>query len=351
MSLLGSVTIVWEDAFKANNIMWKVPRNIRLNDNIVVREDEIAVFYRDGKALGYFDRPDRYALTSLNAPIVGPIVKALTGVVQQAEVYYLRKTPFDAKFGSKQPYQFRDKDFGFVNLRLFGEARYRVKDPSTFINQFVGALGLQSAANVEDRIREQIIVVIYDALGELKERGMGVTDLAANLLEIEQVVLQKARPNFDPYGIELQKLSGITISLPDDVQKAVDMRSSMQITGANYMQWQAGQAMREAASNPTGGGAATGVGLGAGVGLGYQVGQMLGQGMQQGYPQQQAPPPPAPTAGVSRPCPQCGQPVPAGVKFCGNCGARMDQARTCPSCQSPVPTGDKFCPNCGAKVA
>lgn len=355
MSLLGNTTIVWEEAAKGPNLMWKVPRNIRLGDNIVVREDEYAVFYRDGKALGYFDRPDRYALTSINAPIVGPIVKFLTGVVQQAEVFYIQKRPFDAKFGSKQPYQFRDKDFGFVNLRLFGEARYRVKDPATFINQFVGALGAQTPAAVEDRIREQIVMVIYDGVGELKERGMGVADLAANLLEIEQVVLQKSGPNFDPYGIEIQKISGLSISLPEEVQKAVDMRSSMQILGTNYAQYQSGQAMREAASNPSGT-AAVGVGLGAGVGLGYQMGQAMGQGWNQGIGQspQQAPqqaPPAGGAAAGGRFCPSCGVSVPAGVKFCGNCGAQMPQAAAgCPNCHNPVPPGTKFCPNCGTKV-
>src|ERR1700680_4722761 len=90
-SVLGSTTVNWEDQYKENNVMWKVPRNIRLNDNIVVREDEIAVFYRDGKVLTYFDQPNRYALTDFNAPIVGGLLKFFTGVQQQAEVYYLQK--------------------------------------------------------------------------------------------------------------------------------------------------------------------------------------------------------------------------------------------------------------------
>lgn len=101
-SVLGSITIEWEDQFKQNNVMWKVPRLIRFNDNIVVREDEIAVFYRDGKALAYIDKPGRYALTDLNAPVVGEIVKLLTGIQQQAEVYYLQRRFFDIKFGSAE---------------------------------------------------------------------------------------------------------------------------------------------------------------------------------------------------------------------------------------------------------
>ncbi|EQD79201.1 hypothetical protein B1B_00322, partial [mine drainage metagenome] len=74
-SLFGSTTIAWEDAYKGPNVMWRVPRNIRLNDNIVVREDETAVFFRDGKVLAFLDRPDRYALTSINGPFVGGLVR------------------------------------------------------------------------------------------------------------------------------------------------------------------------------------------------------------------------------------------------------------------------------------
>src|SRR2546425_988132 len=88
-SVLGTTTIAWDDEFKAGNIMWKVPRNIRLNDNIVVREDEIAVFYRDGKVLTYFDQPNRYALTDVNAPLVGKLLKFFTGAQQQAEGFHL----------------------------------------------------------------------------------------------------------------------------------------------------------------------------------------------------------------------------------------------------------------------
>src|SRR5438309_1287452 len=139
--LSGSMTIAWDDQFKRQNIMWKVPRNVRMNDNVVVREDEIAVFYRDGKVLAYLDRPDRYALTSQNAPILGRLIQALSGVVQQAEVYYLQKRIFDGKFGTQDAFLFQDPDFDMVQLRAFGDFRYRLKDPETFINQFVGTFG------------------------------------------------------------------------------------------------------------------------------------------------------------------------------------------------------------------
>ena len=348
-SIIGAATIAWEDAEKRDNIMWKVPRNIRLNDNIVVREDEYAVFYRDGKALDYIERPDRYALTSLNAPIVGRIVEFLSGVRQDAEVYYLQKRAFDGKFGSKQPYVFRDKDFGLVNLRVFGEFRYKVSVPMNFINQFVGTFSYTTHAEVEDRIKEQLILVLYDVLGDAKEKGLGVADLAANLTNIEQALLERCKAHFELYGILIDKLSGLYINLPEEVQKAVDTRSSMGVLGTNYMQYQAGQAMREAAQNPSGGAAGTGVGLGAGIGLGYTMMDQMRQAGQQPAPGTQSPPQQPQQQATGTPCAKCGAMVPSGAKFCPSCGA--PQARTfCPKCGAQLPSGAKFCPSCGNQV-
>jgi membrane protease subunit (stomatin/prohibitin family) len=353
-SIIGAATIAWDDAEKRDNIMWKVPRNIRLNDNIVVREDEYAVFYRDGKALDYIDRPDRYALTSINMPVVGRIVEFLSGVVQDAEVYYIQKRVFDGKFGSKQPYVFRDKDFGMVNLRVFGEFRYKVNKPMNFINQFVGTFSYTTSAEVEDRIREQVVLVLYDVLGDAKNKGLGVADLAANLTNLEQAVLERSKSHFDLYGIVVDKLSGLYINLPEEVQKAVDTRSSMGVLGTNYMTYQAGQAMREAAQNPSGGAAGAGVGVGAGLGLGYAMVDQMRQGMQQQQQPPQQPQQPQesqqPAAAAGTPCPKCGANVPAGAKFCPNCGEKQAAATFCPNCGAKVPPGAKFCPSCGQKL-
>ncbi|OGS56721.1 MAG: hypothetical protein A3K60_02535 [Euryarchaeota archaeon RBG_19FT_COMBO_56_21] len=341
MSLIGSETFKWEDANKRGNIMYRMPRNIKWNDNIVVREDELAVFYRDGKALAYIDRPDRYALTSLNAPIIGTILQKIGGVQQQAEVVYLQKRIFDGKFGSKQPYQFRDKEFGMVNLRVFGEFRYKVTAPENFVNQFVGTFNFSTSAEVEERIKEQMVILIYDSLGDMKNEGMGVADLAANLTNIEQVVLTRTKDHFDLYGITIDKLSGLYVSLPEEVQKAVDTKSSMTILGANYMQYQTGQAMREAATNPSGGAAGVGVGVGAGIGMGYQ---MMGamQAPQPAQPAQVAAAPPQVA------CPKCGVLNPQTSKFCSGCGGKLGVAMMpCPNCKKDIPEGTKFCPECG----
>ena len=346
-SVMGSTTITWEDQFKQGSALWKVPRNIRLNDNIVVREDEIAVFYRDGKVLTYFDQPNRYALTDFNAPVVGKLLKFFTGVVQEAEVYYLPKRYLDGKFGSAQPYQFTDPTFGIVNLRVFGEYRWKISSPELFINQFVGTFGAETSDDVESRIREQMVILVYNELGKMKQQGLKVTDLASSLTTIEQAVLAIAPDNLGQYGIEINKISGLTISLPEEVQKAIDTRSQMQVLGVNYLQYQTGQAIVDAASNPSGGAGAMagiGVGLGAGVGVGSVVGGQMAQGMAQGQ---------------TRSCPNCSSIIPLSSKFCPNCGTTLAQPQAagppgkpkfCPECGTAI-TGDvKFCPNCGKQL-
>ncbi len=345
MSIIGAATFKWEDVDKRTNIMYRMPRNIRFNDNIVVREDEVAVFYRDGKALAYIDRPDRYALSSLNAPIVGAIVKFISGVQQQAEVIYLQKRAIDGKFGSKQPYQFRDKEFGIVNLRVFGEFRYKVGSPANFVNEFVGTLNYSASAEIEERIKEQMVILIYDSIGDMKNEGMGVADMASNLTSIEQVVLSRTKDHFDLYGISIDKISGLYISLPEEVQKAVDTRASMQILGTNYVQYQSGQAMREAASNPAGGAAAAGVGVGAGIGMGWTMMDSMRQ--PSAVPGQPAQSQSVPAVA----CPKCGTQNPSTGKFCSSCGAKLGAATVaCPKCKAEVQETSKFCPECGGQI-
>jgi len=343
-SLFGSTTVNWEDVYKGNNVMWRVPRNIRLNDNIVVREDETAVFFRDGKVLAYLDKPDRYSLTSMNTRLVGGLIQALSGVRQEAEVYYLQRRIFDGKFGSAEPYTFRDPDFGLVQLRVFGSYRWAVGSPDNFITQFVGTFGAATTADVEGRLRDQMILLVYNSLGKLKDQGMKVTDLATSLDTIEQAVLGFAPQHFGPLGVDVKQIQGLSVNLPDEVQKAVNTRSTMSVLGVNYMQYQAGQALTTAAANPSGGAGTmvgAGVGLGAGLGMGYgMTGQM--QGAYQNAP--------------STPCPKCSAMVPAGNRFCPSCGAPMAtapaaaQGPPCPKCGQPTTPGVKFCPNCGAPL-
>ena len=211
------------------------------------------------------------------------------------------------------------------------------------MNQFVGTLNFATSAEVEDRIKEQIVLLVYSSLGDMKNQGMGVADLGSSLPNIEQVVLSKTNDNFALYGVAIDKISGLYISLPEEVQKAVDTRSSMQITGTNYVQYQSGQAMREAATNPSGGTAGVGVGLGAGLGMGYTMVDAMRSGGQQPAP---GAAPPSPQQVVI--CPKCGTANNVGAKFCQSCGTKLVvETVNCPKCGEKVSVDAKFCPNCG----
>ncbi|HHD15337.1 MAG TPA: SPFH domain-containing protein, partial [Euryarchaeota archaeon] len=253
-SLAGGSTYTWDN--KGNELLWKLPKNVVWNDNIVVREDEWAIFMRDGKALKVFDRPGRYALTTQNVAAFGlaDILQNLTGVRQIGEVIYIQRRELRGKFGTKEPIAFRDKDFGIVRIRAFGQYSYRVRDPLLFVTQFIGTENLNTTAQVNDWFRDQIVMSLNDILGELKrDKDLGIIDVPAYLEEMEQILLSRIEDDTRRYGVQITKLSGLNFNLPDKVQEAIDKRGELQALGVNYMQYQAGEAMVRAADNPAGG--------------------------------------------------------------------------------------------------
>src|SRR3990170_4396542 len=226
--IIGATTVAWDDQFKRGNIMWKVPRNIRMNDNVVV---------------------------------------------QEAEVFYLQKRIFDGKFGTQEPFIFQDPDFDMIQLRAFGDFRYRIKDPEIFINQFVGTFGAATSADVEERIKQELVKQLNVTLGKMKASGLRVVDLAGSLNDIEQGTLANAKPHFANLGMEILQLNGMNIPLPESIKAALEKMASAKVLGrantAAYQQFAAADALRDAAANPSGG-AGAGIGLGAGIGMGKE---------------------------------------------------------------------------------
>jgi membrane protease subunit (stomatin/prohibitin family) len=354
-SILGSTTFMWDDAAKGENVLFRIPRNIIWNDNVVVREDESAVFFRDGKVLTVLDRPGRFGLSTLNIPVLTELQRIVTGTQPVAEVYYIQRRELRGKFGSSEPMAFRDQDFGLVRLRIFGQFAYKVVNPIQFITQMVGTKGFADSDQVVAWLKGIIIMQMNDALGELKsKKQMSVVDMPAYLDEIAQILLSKVETNVSEYGIKIMRIGELNINLPEEVQKAVDTRSGIGALGLTdqkqkeaYLAFQAGGAMRDAAKQE-GGAAGTGIGLGAGMGMGMMMASQLGQTMQPQQPQQPQQGLQALPGGIK--CPSCGADLPAGSKFCTNCGGKIGAGIPCPKCKADVPAGSKFCPGCGSKV-
>ena len=324
--------------------MYKLPTNVYYNDNIVVNEDEYAVFFRDGKALHVFDQPGRYALTTQNIPILTSMQAAITGVKQLGEVFYIQRREFRGKFGTPEPLVFKDKDFGMVRIRIFGNFSYRITDPILFITQFIGTRGYSSSQQVLDWLKTELVQTVNDALGELKrDKDMALVDIPAYLQEIEQLVISKMGGEVSQYGIKIMNMAGLTITPPKEVQEAIDKKGAMGALGVNYMQYQTGKAIEgvgEGAAKGGESGATALAGLGAGAGMGLGMGGAMSQGMQQGA---------EPQTEIKIKCPHCEALLAQDAKFCKECGKEVSQPGTvkCAKCDADIAADAKFCKECG----
>ena len=320
--------------------------DIKLGAQLIVQENQAAVFFRDGKALDTFG-PGRHTLTTMNVPLLTKLLSIPFGGKSpfQASVMFVARHTFqDLKWGTKEPIPFRDTELRMVRLRAFGKYSLRVVDPQLFVGSVVGTRGIVSTEAIGSFLRDIIVARLNDLLGENLKT---VFDLPAYYDELASGVKARVAEEFSKQGLELVDLIISAITPPEEVQKMIDERSSMGAIGdmSAYMQFKAAQSMQDAAKQP---GGAAGQGMGLGMGLGYgqmMAGALSGQGAQQQGGAAQA---------QTVPCAKCGTQNAVGTKFCANCGApqQAPQAATaeCPACHGQVQAGSKFCNNCGQSL-
>jgi membrane protease subunit (stomatin/prohibitin family) len=341
--------IEWLDDSQ-NTLVYRFPvqgQEIKNGAQLIVRESQAAVFVYQGQAADTFG-PGRYTIDGGNTPILTKLGAWSHGFNSpfKSEVYFVNVKQFtDKKWGTANPIMMRDADFGMVRLRAFGTYSLRVADPQTFIKEIAGTNAHFQTEDIEGQLKRATVSAFSDALGEMKIPAL---DLAAQYEELGGALRTKINEDFKTFGLEVTKFYVENISLPEEVEKALDKRSSMGALGdANrYMQFQAADAMRDAAQNE-GGGAGLGAGLGAGFAIGGQMANAFGQGQPggQGPGQQQQQ-----QQSQTIPCPSCGKPNVAGTKFCAECGSKMEVAKVpCMACGAELREGAKFCSECGAK--
>jgi membrane protease subunit (stomatin/prohibitin family) len=323
--------------------------DIKLGAQLIVEENQSAVFYRDGKALDTFG-PGRHTLTTMNVPLLTRVLSLPfggTSPFQAAVVFVARHTFQDMKWGTKEPIAFRDSELHMVRLRAFGKYSFRVADPQLFVGTVVGTRNIVSTQGLGEYLRDIVVSRLNDLLGENLKT---VFDLPAYYDELAAGVKSRVAEDFSRQGLELVDMLISAITPPEEVQKKIDERASMSALGDmdRYMRYKAAESMQDAAKQP-GGAAGQGMGLGMGFGFGQVMANAIG-GQGQGQQQQGGG-----TAAQTVNCPKCGTANPAGGKFCANCGSSMQppQAATvqCPGCQAQVAEGAKFCHNCGTSVA
>ncbi len=264
---------------------------IKMGAKLTVRESQMAIFINQGQIADIFE-PGMYTLETSNLPILSTLQGWKHGFSSpfKAEVYFVSMRRFtDLKWGTKHPITLRDAEFGPVRLRAFGTYAIRVKDPTTFIKEIVGTDGHFTTDEITDQLRNLIISRFTDIIGESK---IPVLDLAANYDELGDFVSKNIHDDFNNYGIEVTKMLVENISLPPEVEKALDTRTSMGVIGNlnQYTQFKTANAMEDAAKNP-GGMAAGGMGMGMGFAMANQMGQAMTPGQGQTQPAPGGPPP------------------------------------------------------------
>jgi excisionase family DNA binding protein len=284
-----------------NQMVSRVPEtgsgDFRIGSQVVVRENQTAVFFRDGKALDTFG-PGRHTITTENIPLLINIIQFFTRgqTPFTAEVYFVNMRDFlNMKWGTPEPIALRDKDLGLARLRAFGQYSMAIQDPQMFVAKIVGTQGLYDTSQIQDYLRGIVVSRLTDLLGETKA---GLFDLPALFDEMSAAIRTKVTEDFAALGILLKQMFIQSISPTEETQKAIDERASMGAIGdmQRYLQFKAARAMGDAAMGGQGGEGGNltgaGLGLGAGAGLGAGLAGMMSQAFANAAQQNQNAPQP-----------------------------------------------------------
>jgi len=291
--------------------------DIKYGAQLIVQENQEAVFFKDGKAMDTFG-PGRHTLTTNNVPI---ITRILTIPWEKTpfpvQVYYVGKQTFlDQKWGTRQPITVRDTDFGIVRLRSFGKFSFRVIDSAVLINTLVGTQGKYTTDEIASFLKDLIVSRLTDLLGTLQ---VSMLDLPAKFDEIAAGTRAKLGDEFGKYGLELADFFINAITPPEEVQKAIDARSSMGAIGdlQAFTMYQAANSMSKMAEHSGGGVGGNAMGMGMGAGFGMMMPAMIQQAMTggQGPAAPQAGAPPAPQIPPAGAAPVAGAAAGGGLDF------------------------------------
>jgi membrane protease subunit (stomatin/prohibitin family) len=275
--------IEWTEPPHSTLLAYRFPRydnEIKMGAKLTVREGQTAIFVNEGQLADVF-RPGMYTLQTENLPILSTLRGWKYGFHSpfKAEVYFVSTRQWtDQKWGTQNPIMLRDPEFGPVRIRAFGTYAMHVSDPAAFLRQLVATDPAFETYEITNQLRNVIVSRFADAVAQAK---LPVLELAGNYEKIANVALTRIGPELAQMGLSLTGFYIENISLPQEVEKALDKRTEMGVIGdmGQYTRYQAANALGDAAKNP-GGLAGAGVGLGAGVALGGQMAGAMSQAVQ-----------------------------------------------------------------------
>jgi membrane protease subunit (stomatin/prohibitin family) len=267
-------------------LAWRYPmagNEIQYGGSLTVRESQMAVFVNEGRHADVFG-PGRYTLTTATLPVLTYLQnwdKLFQSPFKSDVYFFSTRQQVDQRWGTTQPVTIRDKDFGAVRLRAFGNYSYRIADPKVFYSEISGTRDRYAVADLDGQLRALMLQHISDAVAG---SGLAFLDLAANQVEFAAQLLLATAPAFEKLGLKLEGVTLQNISLPEDLQKILDQKIGMGMVGndmGKFMQYQTAQAMPKFAEGAGQGGVVgDAMGLGAGVALGQVMAQQLSKGLQ-----------------------------------------------------------------------
>lgn len=269
--------IQWENP-DDSLLMWRFPiadQEIQNGASLTVRETQMAMFVDEGITADIF-AAGRHTLKTQTLPLLTNLKNwdKLFESPFKSDVYFFNtKQQLGKKWGTAQPITVRDADFGAVQLRSFGMYSYRISDPAKFFKEISGVAESYSGEKLESQLRNFAVTQLANAFGN---SGIPFLDMAANQILLSQKIIESLSTQFAQLGLTLENFTVESITLPEEIQKALDKKMSMGIIGDlnQYTRYQTAEAIPMAAQNE--GGLA---GIGAGLGVGAGVGQAMAGAM------------------------------------------------------------------------
>jgi membrane protease subunit (stomatin/prohibitin family) len=302
-------------------------REIQNGGKLTVRDSQLAVFANEGKIADAF-APGLYTLNTNTLPILTYLKnwdKKFQSPFKSDVYFFSTRIQTDQHWGTQNPITIRDKEFGAIRLRGFGIYSYHLADAKTFYTKISGTRDIYHVTDLEGQLRNTIIAKMTDAFAASQ---VPFLDMAANQGALAEKISEQLKPAFTDYGLSLDSFVVENLSLPDELQKVLDQRISMNVLGdmGKFTQYQVAQAIPIAAGNEGGGAVGIGAGLGAGVAMGQAMMDAVKQSTSSSPGGGGAAPAAAgaATSGAASPstkfCSECGQAIPRSSKFCPECG-------------------------------
>ncbi len=340
----------WADDSK-NTLVHKLPltrggRDVNHKSKLIVRESQKAIFVHKGQVCDIFE-PGTYDLKTQ----IFPILSRLAGWMYafqtpiSVDIYFVNTKQFTGcKWGTANPIMMRDPEFGAIRVKGYGSYAFKVDDVQVFLQELFGTNSSFETSDITDWLKTMLVSVITDTLGE---SNLSALDLAGNTTEFNQIIKANVQDKFREIGLTLTNLFIENMSVPNEVEKAIDERTKLGILGDKtdvMMKMAAAEALKDAANNQGIGGAfaSAGVGIGAGAGIGSIFAEAMrsSSSTKKEESEQNA---------NSKTCPNCGKSLNTNAKFCDECGAKIDVKKFCVNCGAQLSFNAKFCPDCGTK--